>query len=82
MQKSNRPFVTALWTPPIRKWREIMKKAANRVVTTREACQFLKISRPTFLKLIYTHQIRARKVGKGWKLLSSELEAYMRREDS
>jgi excisionase family DNA binding protein len=59
-----------------------MKKTPNEVLTTREACQYLKISRPTFLKLIYSHQIKARKVGKGWRLLISELEAYMRREDS
>jgi len=56
-----------------------MDKGANEVLTTKEACKFLKISRPTFLKLIHTHQIRAKKVGKGWKLLSSELEAYLTR---
>jgi excisionase family DNA binding protein len=56
-----------------------MKKRANEVLTTGEACKFLKISKPTFLKLIHTDQIQARKVGKGWKLLRSELEACMRR---
>ena len=56
-----------------------MKRGANEVFTTREACQFLKISRPTFLKLIYTNQIRAKKLGRGWKLLKSELETYMSR---
>lgn len=58
-----------------------MKKTANEVVTTKEACGYLRISRPTFLKLVYTNQIKAKKVGRGWKLLRSELEAYMRRED-
>ena len=52
----------------------------NDVLTTKEACGYLKVSRPTFLKLIYTNQIRARKVGKGWRLLRTELEAYMTRE--
>jgi excisionase family DNA binding protein len=55
-----------------------MTKRANQVLTTREACQYLRISRPTYLKLIYTNQIKAKKVGKGWKALRSELETYVR----
>lgn len=51
----------------------------NEVLTTQDACEYLKISRPTFLKLVHTRQIKARKVGKGWRLLKSELEAYLRR---
>ncbi|NIO37418.1 helix-turn-helix domain-containing protein, partial [Candidatus Bathyarchaeota archaeon] len=48
----------------------------------KEACRYLRISRPTFLKLVYTNQIKARKVGRGWKVLKSELEAYLREENS
>ena len=55
-----------------------MTYRADEVLTTREACHYLKISRPTFLKLVHTNQIRARKVGKSWKLLRSELETYVR----
>jgi excisionase family DNA binding protein len=55
----------------------MVSKNNNEVLTTREACEYLRISRPTFLKLIYSHQISAKKVGKGWKLLRAELEAYM-----
>lgn len=58
-----------------------MEKGRNGVLTTQEACEYLRISRPTFLKLIYTHQIRARKLGKGWKVLKSELHAYLAREE-
>lgn len=54
-----------------------MVKGKNEVLTTREACSYLRISRPTYLKLIYTNQIRARKVGRGWKVLRSELHAYL-----
>ncbi len=54
----------------------------NEVLTTKEACRYLRISRPTFLKLVYTNQIKARKVGRGWKVLKSELEAYLREENS
>jgi excisionase family DNA binding protein len=54
-----------------------MVKKINPVLTTKEACQFLRISRPTFLKLIYSKQIPAKKVGKGWKVLRSELKAFL-----
>lgn len=54
-----------------------MMKAKDEVLTTKEACQYLRISRPTFLKLVHTNQIKARKVGRGWKVLMSEIHAYM-----
>jgi excisionase family DNA binding protein len=50
------------------------------VLTTREACQYLRISRPTYLKYIYEGKIRAKKVGKGWKVLKSELDRFLRGE--
>jgi excisionase family DNA binding protein len=55
-----------------------MMQGRNEVLTTEEACKYLRISRPTFLKLVHSDQIRARKVGKGWKVLKSELQAYLR----
>jgi len=54
-----------------------MDKIGNEVLTTAEACGYLKVSRPTFLKLIYTQQIKARKIGRGWRLLRSELQTYL-----
>lgn len=54
-----------------------MVKGKDEVLTTKEACKYLRISRPTFLKLVHTNQIRARKVGRGWKVLMSEMQAYM-----
>jgi excisionase family DNA binding protein len=50
------------------------------VLTTREACQYLRISRPTYLKYVYEGKIRAKKVGKGWKVLKSELDRFLRGE--
>jgi excisionase family DNA binding protein len=57
-----------------------MAKEKNEVLTTQEACKYLRVSRPTFLKLVYTNQIKARKVGRGWKILRSELQAFMKAE--
>lgn len=39
-----------------------MVKGKDEVLTTKEACEYLRISRPTCPKLIYTNQIKARKV--------------------
>ncbi len=53
----------------------------NMVMTTLEACQYLRISRPTYLKYLYGHKIRGAKVGKGWKVLKSELDRFLKGEN-
>jgi excisionase family DNA binding protein len=58
-----------------------MRKHADEVLTTKEACRYLKISSPTFFRLIRTQQIRARKIGRGWKVRKSQLEEFLRGED-
>ena len=58
-----------------------MVRPRDEILTTQEACKYLRISRPTFLKLVHSRQIRARKVGRGWKVLRSEIEAYMKRSN-
>ncbi len=47
------------------------------VLNTGEACKYLRISRPTFLKLIEEGNIRAQKIGRGWKVLRSELDRFL-----
>ena len=49
----------------------------NDILTTKEACRYLKISRPTYLKYITTGKIKAKKVGRGWKVLKTELEKFL-----
>jgi len=48
------------------------------VLTTDEVIEYLKISRPTFLKYIRLGRIRAIKAGKGWRVLQSELSRFLR----
>jgi excisionase family DNA binding protein len=48
------------------------------VLTTNEAIQYLKISRPTFLKCIHRGRIKAIKVGNGWRVLQSELYRFLK----
>ncbi len=58
----------------------MMESKSHTVLTTHEACQYLRISRPTYLKYVYEGKIRAKKVGKGWKVLKSELDRFLRGE--
>jgi excisionase family DNA binding protein len=51
------------------------------VLTAREACDYLRISRPTYAKYLHTGRIRGAKAGKGWKVLKSELNRFLRGED-
>jgi excisionase family DNA binding protein len=48
------------------------------VLTTDEAIEYLKISKPTFLKYIHMGRIKAIKAGKGWRILQSELNRFLR----
>jgi excisionase family DNA binding protein len=52
------------------------------VLTTEEAIEYLKISKPTFLKYIRLGRIRATKAGKGWRILLSELNRFLKGEMS
>ena len=52
------------------------------VLTTGEAIEYLKISKPTFLKYIRLGRIRATKAGKGWRILLSELNRFLKGEIS
>ena len=52
----------------------------DEVLTTEEAIQYLKISKPTFLKYIRLRRIRAIKAGKGWRVLQSELNRFLKGE--
>jgi excisionase family DNA binding protein len=48
------------------------------VLTTNQAIEYLRISKPTFLKYIRVGKIRAIKAGKGWRILQSELYRFLR----
>ena len=50
--------------------------AKDAVLTTQEACSYLIISRPTYMKYIAEGKIKAQKIGRGWKVHISELERF------
>ncbi len=50
----------------------------DNVLTTKESCFYFRIMKPTFFKYIGEGRIKAIKAGKGWKVLKSELERFLR----
>ena len=56
----------------------MLRDIEDSVMTTQEACHYLRISRPTYLKYLYRGKIRGVKVGKGWKVLKSELDCFLK----
>jgi excisionase family DNA binding protein len=52
----------------------------NMILNTKEACLYLKISRPTFLKYIAAGKIKAQKIGNGWKVFKADLYRFVRGE--
>jgi excisionase family DNA binding protein len=48
------------------------------VLTTKEAIQYLKISKPTYLKYIRLGKIKAIKAGNGWRVHQSELYRFLK----
>jgi excisionase family DNA binding protein len=53
----------------------------NVVLTTKEAIQYLRISKPTYLKYIHLGRIRAVKAGNGWRVHQSELYRFLKVEE-
>ena len=54
------------------------KVSEDIIFNTKEACQYLKISRPTFLKYLASGQIKAQKIGNGWRVFKTELDRFVR----
>jgi excisionase family DNA binding protein len=67
------------WT---KKWKKGVKMVPlmdkDIVLTTSEAIQYLKISKPTYLKYIRLGRIKAVKAGNGWRVHQSELYRFLR----
>ncbi len=56
----------------------MLNEKEDTVLTTQEACDYLRISRPTYVKYLYTGRIKATKAGKGWRVLKSELDRFLK----
>ncbi len=56
----------------------MLNEKESPVLITTEACNYLRISRPTYVKYLAAGKIKAIKVGKGWKVLKSELDRFLK----
>jgi len=54
----------------------------EKLLTTTEIMAYLKISRPTALILLRMGQIKGFKIGKGWRVLESEIQRFTEKASS
>ncbi len=59
----------------------MLRVEEDTVLITQEACDYLRISRPTYLKYVYMGRIKGTKAGKGWRVLKSELDRFLQGEN-
>ena len=58
---------------------EVLKRLEhNEVMTTTEVMKYLKVSRKTILTLVREGKIPAQKVGKDFRYLKAEIDAFLR----
>ena len=60
----------------------MLDEKEDAVLITQEACDYLRISRPTYLKYLYIGKIKGARAGKGWRVLKSELERFLKGNES
>jgi excisionase family DNA binding protein len=53
----------------------------DNILTTDEAARYLKISRATLLNHIRERKIKAKKVGRSWRILQSELYRFLKEDE-
>lgn len=53
----------------------------NDVMTTEEVSQYLRIDEQTVRDLLRARKLPGRKVGRSWRVLRSELEAWLRQSE-
>jgi len=59
-------------------WEAMLNQKEDTFLTTQEACDYLRISRATYLEYLRTGRIKATKAGKGWRVLKSEFERFLK----
>lgn len=56
----------------------MLNPGEDSVLTTREACDYLQISRLTYMKYLQLGRIRGTKAGRGWRVLKTELDRFLK----
>jgi len=53
----------------------------DNILTSYEAANYLKISKSTLLNHIHQRKIKAKKVGRSWRVLQSEIYQFLKEEE-
>ena len=56
----------------------MLNEREDAVLITQEACDYLRISRPTYVKYLHIGRIKGIRAGKGWRVLKSELDRFLK----
>ena len=59
-------------------WNTMLNEKGDTTLTSQEACDYLRISKRTYLKHLHTGRIKATKVGRGWRVLKLELDRFLK----
>ena len=51
------------------------------LLSTEEVCKLLNIAKPTFYRLVERGELKAKRVGKGYKVLKENLVAFLNQAD-
>ena len=82
MENANLDFGSYFAEKSMKKWKKGVKimplMDKDVVLKTNEAIQYLKISKPTYLKYIRLGRIKAVKAGSGWRVHQSELYRFLK----
>ena len=60
----------------------IIQMTDDKIMTVVEVADYLRVHFQTVLKLLRDGSIRAQKVGRSWRILKSEVDKYLRGENS
>lgn len=58
------------------------REKAQRPLDLMEAAEFLKIGRSTMLKLLTSGEVKAKKVGRQWRVTIESLNEYLNKSDN
>jgi excisionase family DNA binding protein len=59
-------------------WNTMLNEKEDTILTSQEACDYLRISRPTYLKYLHSGRIKGTKAGKGWRVFKSKLDRFLK----
>jgi excisionase family DNA binding protein len=59
---------------------EYIDAMKEEILTVKELCDYLKLTKKTVLRLLNTGEIPGRKIGGSWRILKSELDKYLKGE--